>query len=182
VSSRISRDFTANANITLFVANLFYCTTPTLSEHKIRYLRQFLSKRVNWFKFVKACKLGFNASPSYQSAFKLAMNCYFSSVVSEKSMTVHQKQAVENFCCLFVIRHPIFSAETIAFYLSPKLCPKCFLRNGTKHSFTSTTIREFKIWRRQRQRRRHESMIWLVEWRKLIVVQVRHAFWCNVLT
>lgn len=119
VSSRISRDFTANANITRFVSNLFYYTIPTLSEHKIRYLRQFLSKRVNWFKFVKACKLGFNASSSYQSAFKLAMNCSFSTVVSEKSMTVHQKQAVANFCCLFVIRHPIFSTETIAFYLSP---------------------------------------------------------------
>ena len=27
-------------------------------------------------------------------------------------------------------------------------------------------IREFKIWRRQRQQQRHKSMIWLVEWRK----------------
>ena len=27
-------------------------------------------------------------------------------------------------------------------------------------------IREFKIWRRQRQRKCHKSMIWLVEWRK----------------
>ena len=43
-------------------------------------------------------------------------------------------------------------------------------------------IREFKIWRRQRQRQRHKSMIWLVEWRKIIVLPVRHAFWCNVLT
>ena len=43
-------------------------------------------------------------------------------------------------------------------------------------------IREFKIWRRQRQRQRHKSMISLVEWRKMIVLHVRHAFWCNVLT
>ena len=43
-------------------------------------------------------------------------------------------------------------------------------------------IRELKIWRRQRQRQRHKSMIWLVEWRKIIVLHVRHAFWCNVLT
>ena len=43
-------------------------------------------------------------------------------------------------------------------------------------------IREFKIWRRQRQRQCHKSMIPLVEWRKMIVLHVRHAFWCNVLT
>ena len=42
--------------------------------------------------------------------------------------------------------------------------------------------RELKIWRRQRQRQRHKSMIWLVEWRKIIVLHVQHAFWCNVLT
>ena len=35
-------------------------------------------------------------------------------------------------------------------------------------------IREFKIWRRQRQR--HKSIIWLVERRKLIVLHVQHAF------
>ena len=34
--------------------------------------------------------------------------------------------------------------------------------------------REFKTWRWQRQR--HKAMIWLVEWRKIIVLQVRHAF------
>jgi len=39
-----------------------------------------------------------------------------------------------------------------------------------------THNREFKIWRRQRQRKRHKSMIWLVEWRKIIVLHVRHAF------
>ena len=44
------------------------------------------------------------------------------------------------------------------------------------------TIREFRIWRRQRQRQRHKLMILLVEWRKIIVLHVRHAFWCNVLT
>ena len=43
-------------------------------------------------------------------------------------------------------------------------------------------IRELKIWRRQRQRQRHKSMIWLVEWRKIIVLHVRHAFRCIVLT
>ena len=42
--------------------------------------------------------------------------------------------------------------------------------------------REFKIWRRQSQRQRHKSMIWLVEWRKIIVRHVWHAFWWNVLT
>ena len=35
-------------------------------------------------------------------------------------------------------------------------------------------------WWRQRQRQRHRSMIWLVERRKIIVLHVRHAFWCNV--
>ena len=43
-------------------------------------------------------------------------------------------------------------------------------------------IRELKIWRRQRRRQRHKSMIWLVEWRKIIVLHVQHAFWCSVLT
>ena len=43
-------------------------------------------------------------------------------------------------------------------------------------------IREFKKWRRHRQWQRHKSMIRLVEWRKRIVLLVRHAFWCNVLT
>ena len=35
---------------------------------------------------------------------------------------------------------------------------------------------KFKIWRRQRQRQRHKSMISLVEWRKIIVLQGQHAF------
>ena len=35
--------------------------------------------------------------------------------------------------------------------------------------------REFKKWRRK-------SMIWLVEWGKIIVPHVRHAFWWNFLT
>ena len=38
---------------------------------------------------------------------------------------------------------------------------------------------EFKIWRRQRQRQRHKSMIWLVVWGKIIVLHVQHAFWCH---
>ena len=38
-------------------------------------------------------------------------------------------------------------------------------------------VREFKIWRRQSQRQRHKSIIWLVEWRKIIVRHVWHAFW-----
>ena len=42
--------------------------------------------------------------------------------------------------------------------------------------------REVKIWRQQRQLQCHKSMIWLVEWRKIIVLHVRHAFWCNFLT
>ena len=40
--------------------------------------------------------------------------------------------------------------------------------------------RVFKKWLRQWQR--HKSMIWLVEWGKIIVLHVRHAFWCNFLT
>ena len=61
-------------------------------------------------------------------------------------------------------------------YFSPRIyviscCCCCFSNN-----------REFKIWRRQRQRQRHKSMIWLVEWREIIVLHVRHAFWCNVMT
>ena len=38
-----------------------------------------------------------------------------------------------------------------------------------------------KIWRRQRQPQRHKSMNWLVEWGKIIVLHVRHAFWFNLL-
>ena len=36
--------------------------------------------------------------------------------------------------------------------------------------------------RRQRQKRRQKTMIWLVEWRKLIVLHVRHALEYNSLT
>ena len=36
--------------------------------------------------------------------------------------------------------------------------------------------REFKIWRRQRQRQHHKSIIWLVEWKKIIVLHVHYAF------
>ena len=41
---------------------------------------------------------------------------------------------------------------------------------------------EFKKWRRQRGQRRHKSMIWLVEWGKIIVLHVQQDFWCNFLT
>ena len=34
---------------------------------------------------------------------------------------------------------------------------------------------KFEKWQRQR----HQSMIWLVEWGKIIVLHVRHAFWCE---
>ena len=36
-----------------------------------------------------------------------------------------------------------------------------------------------KKWLRLRPRQRHKLMIWLVEWRKIIVLHVRHAFWCT---
>ena len=36
-------------------------------------------------------------------------------------------------------------------------------------------IRELKQGRRQRQRRREKTMIWLVEWGKIIVLHVRHT-------
>ena len=39
-------------------------------------------------------------------------------------------------------------------------------------------LSSLKIWRRQRQR--HKSVISLVEWRKIIVLRVWHAFWCNL--
>ena len=52
----------------------------------------------------------------------------------------------------------------------------------TSNMPSSQENREFKKWLRQRQRQRHKSMIWLVEWGKIIVLHVRHAFWCNVLT
>jgi len=35
-----------------------------------------------------------------------------------------------------------------------------------------------KLKKRRRQRQRHKSMIWLAEWRKIIVLHVRHALWC----
>jgi len=47
---------------------------------------------------------------------------------------------------------------------------------------TSRVTREFKIWRRERRRQRHKLMIWMVKWRKMIVLHVRRAFCCNVLT
>jgi len=40
-----------------------------------------------------------------------------------------------------------------------------------RHFCHSGNIREFKKWRRQC----HKSMIWLVEWGKIVV----HALWCN---
>ena len=49
----------------------------------------------------------------------------------------------------------------------------------TSNMPSSQENREFKKWLRQRQRQRHKSMIWLVEWGKIIVLHVRHAFWCN---
>ena len=57
------------------------------------------------------------------------------------------------------------------------LVRRCWRNNG-----------EFKKWQWQRQRQLqqqlHKSMIWLVNWRKImvIVLYVRHAFWCNFLT
>ena len=42
-------------------------------------------------------------------------------------------------------------------------------------------FREFKEWRQQRQQQRHKPMIWFVEGGNIIVLHVRHAFWCNVL-
>ena len=36
-------------------------------------------------------------------------------------------------------------------------------------------LREFKQGRRQRQRQHEKTMIWLVEWWKIIVLHVRHA-------
>ena len=41
----------------------------------------------------------------------------------------------------------------------------------------TTAIREFKKWRRQRQRQRHKLRLWLVERGKIIVLHVRHAYW-----
>ena len=42
--------------------------------------------------------------------------------------------------------------------------------------FNPKTNREFKKWRRKRQWQHHKSMIWLVEWEKIIVPHVWHAF------
>ena len=33
-----------------------------------------------------------------------------------------------------------------------------------------------------RQRQHQKSLIWLVDWRKIIGLLMRHAFWCNFLT
>ena len=62
--------------------------------------------------------------------------------------------------------------------LGPRVC----VYFSRSFNVAETVYRAFKIWWRQRQRQRHKSMIWLVEWRKTIVLQVQHAFWCNVLT
>ena len=43
----------------------------------------------------------------------------------------------------------------------------------------------FFIWHREFKKRRwqrHKSLVWLVECGKIIVLHVRHAFWCNFLT
>ena len=47
----------------------------------------------------------------------------------------------------------------------------------TKLGANGITIREKR--RRERERKHRKSMIWLIEWAKMIV---RHAFWCNFLT
>ena len=43
-------------------------------------------------------------------------------------------------------------------------------------------LSSLKIWRLQCQRQRHKSMNWSVEWGKIIVLHVRHALWCNLLS
>ena len=48
-----------------------------------------------------------------------------------------------------------------------------------KKSACTILNREFKKWRRQRPRQYHKLMIWLIEWGKIIVLHVRHDFWCN---
>ena len=40
--------------------------------------------------------------------------------------------------------------------------------------------REFKKWRQERLRRHHKSTIWLMEWRTIIVLHVRHPFWWKI--
>ena len=39
--------------------------------------------------------------------------------------------------------------------------------------------RELRKWQWQQQREHHKSIIWLVEWWKIIL---QHTFWCNFLT
>ena len=48
-------------------------------------------------------------------------------------------------------------------------CSTIILPHSTNHIINK--------WHQQRQR--HKSMIWLVECGKIIVLHVRHAFWCN---
>ena len=50
----------------------------------------------------------------------------------------------------------------------------CGARRCCRHCCCS--IREFKIWGQQRQRQRQKSIMSLVEWGKIIVLHVQHAF------
>ena len=56
---------------------------------------------------------------------------------------------------------------------------QCGLKIVLVRTVVSVSTGSFKKWRRQRQRQRHKSMIWLVEWGKITVLHVRHAFPCN---
>ena len=51
----------------------------------------------------------------------------------------------------------------------------------TEYSFFFSNLsinRELiKKWRLQRHRQRHKSMIWLIEWGKIMVLHMRHTFW-----
>ena len=67
------------------------------------------------------------------------------------------------------------------FLLHLKWCSSRCSLNLSWLQFPFVVLREFKK-RQQLQRQRHKSMIGLVEWWKIIVLHVRHAFWCNFLT
>jgi len=60
----------------------------------------------------------------------------------------------------------IISGRRLTGYV--KICTK---KRAARSFFLIQPIKslgsEFKIWRRQRQRQRHKSMIWLVQWRKI---------------
>ena len=59
--------------------------------------------------------------------------------------------------------------------------PQCHGSMLQWFSCHNRAFRELSKWRQQWQQPFHKSVIWLIEWGKILVLHVRQAFWCNFL-